>query len=161
MLELAGVKQRLQQSGADAPYARAGKKVVQIGRLRTEAAGQVDLRILVRRGNPDLRAGLVQQRLRGTDIGPLPRQRRRQRERQVLRQGQCSQIEGRNAAVAGNPAGERGELVARLRELALERRQQRLRLRGLRLLRYQVDPADRPELELAPHQVERLVLGSR
>ena len=41
VLELAGVEQRLQQSGADAPYARAGKKVMQLGRLRTEAAGQV------------------------------------------------------------------------------------------------------------------------
>ncbi len=40
----------------------------------------------------------------------------------------------------GTPAGERGELVARLRELALERRQQRLGLRGLRLLRDQIEP---------------------
>ncbi len=48
--------------------------------------------------------------------------------------------------------------MPRLRELPLERRQQRLGLCGLRLLRYQVEPRHRAQVELAPHQVELLVL---
>src|SRR6185437_2957234 len=49
-----------------------------------------------------------------------------------------SKIEPRNTALARQPAGKSCELVARLRELVLERRQQCLGLRRLRLLRHQV-----------------------
>ena len=55
---------------------------------------------------------------------------------------------------ARQPAGERGELMARLRELALEQRQRRLGLRGLRLLREHVGARHGAELELALHDGE-------
>jgi hypothetical protein len=88
VLELAGVEQRLQQTGADAPDARPGEKAMQLRRLCAEAARQRDLRILVCRGDADLRAGLMQQGLGGANVGPLPCQLGRQRQRQVPRQGQ-------------------------------------------------------------------------
>ena len=66
-------------------------------RLRAEAAAQRDLRIQVGGGDADLRAGLVQQRLGGADVGPLAHQRRGQADRQFGRQVQL----GRGRTPAG------------------------------------------------------------
>ena len=60
----------------------------------------------------------------------------------------------------GKLAGERGELIARLRQLLLQRRQRRAGLRKLRLLGQHVGLRGAAQREALPHQVQllRLVL---
>ena len=69
------MEQRLQQARPDAPYGRTPEQAVQLQRLEADAPGQVDLRILVRRRDADLRARLMQQRFGRLHVGTLPGQR--------------------------------------------------------------------------------------
>src|SRR5471030_1509462 len=90
----AAVEDGLSQSGAQALDDVAGlEDLRRRQRLRTVAAAQGELRILVGRGHADQRAGLMQLLFAGANVGTLAHQRRRQRHRQFLRQGQRVELE--------------------------------------------------------------------
>ncbi len=157
-VERAAAEERLQQACADAPEARAGEEVAQLQCLGAEAARQRDLRIKIRGRDADVRAGLMQQRLGRQDVRALVDERGRHADRDFLRQRQRGELEPRQLRFARQTAGERGELMPRAGEIALEHRQRRLRLRKLRLLGEHVGARHGAELELALHDGELTLL---
>ena len=88
-------------------------------------------------------------RWRTSADGTLTRQLARQRQRVDVERGQ--------ALVAGQAAGQHGQLVARLRQRLLERRDLRLLLRDQRLLLQQRAAGEGAEPHLRVDHLERLV----
>ena len=96
----------------------------------------------------------MQLRLGGAHVGPLLHKLRRQADGQILRQVHAVELERLGDFVRGKLTGERGELVARLRQLLLQRRQRCAGLRQLRFLRQHVGLRCTAEVEALPHQVQ-------
>src|SRR5471032_2646404 len=156
----AAVEDRLRQSGAKAPDDVAGLEDLRWRqRLRTVAAAERKLRILVGGGHADQCAGLMQLLFAGADVGPLAHQRRRQGHRQFLRQGQRVEFKFRNPRFARQLAGQHRQLVARLCQRFFQRRHGGHRLRQLGALGQQGRARNGAELELLVDQAG--LLGQR
>ena len=92
--ELAAVKERLQQSAAEIPRLGSGAEQVLRGkRLRTDRAGEVELRLQIRRGYSGLRRRLVQQGLCSADVRALADQFGWYRDGQLGGQRQALELE--------------------------------------------------------------------
>ena len=152
--ERAAMKQRLQQSGADAPHARAGEEVGQPERLPAEASRQRDLRIEVGGCDADIGARLMQERLGSENVRALPRERGGQAHRNFLRQREAGELELRQSRVAGQASGKHCKLVPGAGEIALEHGQRGFRLCKLRLLGEDVGARNGPQLKLALDNLE-------
>ena len=97
-------------------------------------------------------------RLRRAHVRPLIHEPRRNADRQIPWQVHAVEIECLAGFVAGQLAGERGELVARLGQLLLQRRQGRAALRKLRFLAQHVGLRCATQGEALPHEVQFLAL---
>ena len=130
----AAMEQRRQQTAAHSPRFRpAAEQITGVQRERADAAGQRDLRKQIRAGDADLGSRTMQLRLGRAHVRPLPRQRRRQTDRNIVRQRQGAQIN------RGELHGRRKfteidrQLGLRLVERLAQRRQARLGGGNLRL----------------------------
>ena len=157
----AGVEQRLRDAACDAPHAGARREHVgEAGRRRAKRGRDGELRQLIRGRHADVGGCRMELRLHRTHVRPLCHKLRRQADRQVPRQAHAGQIEFFLRLVAGQPAGERGELIARLCQLLLQWRQRRAGLRKLGFLGQHVGLRGAAQCETLAHQVQllRLVL---
>ena len=77
--------------------------------------------------------------------------------------GRCSELELETLCqlLIGSRADQRAQQIARLLELALQRRQQLLCLRERRLLRRNVELRDVAEVQLLAQDVERALVAGR
>ncbi len=153
------VEDRLGHAGDDVPeQAARPEQPARLECLRADVRAQVDLRIERRRGDADLRAGVVQQGLAGPDVGALARQLGGQGRRQVRRQLQRVEADLGQAAVAGGLANVDRELAARERQRLLERRNRRLGLGDLGALLQHGCERNRAGAELGLDHRELLLL---
>src|SRR5215813_10884611 len=82
-------------------------------------------------------------------------ERRGQAHGQLLRESERRQLEPLLRLVAREPSCEHGQEIARLLQLLLEWRQRLLHLCQRGLLGRDVEPGNRPQLELTPEERER------
>ena len=121
---------RLRRSAAVTPPARVQKPLPGANILARDAAPGADVAVRVICGSaatatPICGAGRMQRRLGRAHVGALLDQLRRQADRQVLRQFQRREFECLGRLLARETAGQRGQQVALLRQLLLQRRQGR------------------------------------
>ena len=124
------------------------------------ACGSVDgkLRQPVGDGDADLRAGLVELSLGGTDIGTLLNELRWQTQRQVRRQPERGERDVIAMWFAGESADQGEQHVMLLLELLLQRRQARLRGRHFGLLGQHIGLCRGTDIELVLHDDKLIAL---
>ena len=119
---------------------------------------QRDLREPVGDRYADLGIGGVQVRLRNPHVRTLPHEIRRHAQRQPLRQPERLQLESRSDLFAREVSGEKGDEVALLGKLLLQRRQQELCLRDRGFLRDHVRQRDLPVVVASSQNTEQFRL---